>query len=155
MDHKDSYDERQSQPNIAENECELFFPNIVRFGFDEKNANIKKELFVGIPPTIRNAPDFIVFSKRKGPVFMDAKGFTDTIKIKLSDIKAYSFWNHQMPLYFFFLDCEESKHSVCSFMKLIEIIEDNDVPIETYHDNNKGYYDVPKNLLYGKEVINA
>jgi hypothetical protein len=102
-----SYTQRQSNINAGEEVFEAYMKEknyeFQRFGFDEKNNNIKG--FFLMHPFLRSLPDYIsYFESRKKLYYIQVKG---TNKLKLDDILNYShfesmFCNQDSELVIFF-----------------------------------------------------
>jgi hypothetical protein len=102
-----TYEQRQNNINIGEEVFESYMREknyeFQRFGFDEKNKNIKG--FFLMHPFLRSLPDYITyFESRKKLYYIQVKG---TNKLKLDDLLNYShfesmFCNKDSELVIFF-----------------------------------------------------
>ena len=58
----------------------------LRYGLDHLDSELP---IYKIPGLIRSAPDYIIFTKGNVPLFFEAKGFKDIVKLK-GDIKKFT-----------------------------------------------------------------
>jgi hypothetical protein len=134
-----SYDERQSNINLGEELFEAFMKEkkyeFQRFGFDEKNNNIKG--FFLMHPLLRSLPDYISYfeSKRK-LYYIQVKG---TNKLKLDNLLNYShfesiFCNEYSEIVIFF--CFKNEKPIIKTMKEIKKMITG-CEIKVWHDNKQ------------------
>ena len=140
---KDKVNTRLSSRNIAEDKCEEYLNTVdglhwSRFGFDETNNNIPIKFFIKIPEIVRNVPDYICVKEKA--FFIETKGFVETLKIKESDLKSYTYWNDILNLYFFAYDCEREVFHKLSYREILAELPTSE--IARYPDNNKLYYKI-------------
>ena len=111
----------------------------IRTGLDalDCNAPIWK-----IPSFIRAIPDYIVFIEER-PLFLEAKGFVDKVKLKIRDLKNYRAWNDQLEVILFFYDIKNEAYCEVMFNEIVRIIKERKPEIKSYpeHPDNT-YYEI-------------
>tara|TARA_Y100000310_G_C20339770_1_gene649220 strand:- start:83 stop:595 length:513 start_codon:yes stop_codon:yes gene_type:complete len=145
-----TYDERNiNRVNRAEimaiRSFEKWGVNYVRFGFDEKEKRVDSQDWWNIPEVIRNAPDFIVFSRTT--CFFEAKGYRGNLKIKIADWESYATWNHMMSLYFLACNFDSYRTYLLHFRDLDMYIKSPFTKKGVYDDNKKPFYIIEENKL--------
>jgi hypothetical protein len=143
-DLNDSYKVRNSGNNIAEDVMLEYFKErnvkICRFGFDEKNENIDSQSFFKIPDEIRSAPDYIAIFDHA--VFIEVKGFSNSLKVKRKDLVNYAIWNKIMPVYVFVYNAISGKEQLLTLAKLNELVDRAETTYESFPDNDKRYFNI-------------
>ena len=128
--------------NTAEEKCVEYLKNssilYTRYGFDCLHDVPAKD-FIKIPENLRSTPDYMIF--RDSAYFLEAKGCFDILKLKLSDLKAYNFWNNLCKLYIFSYSSKFNEHKIVELDKITEITAI--CSIDYYEDNWKAYYKIP------------
>ena len=143
MSYKDDFKKRNSTI-IAEPKCEEWLKknNVVytRYGFDAL-FDIKPKDFMKIPDLIRCTPDFMVIGKNA--CFIEAKGCSDILRIKVDDLKSYLRWDKICPVYLFVYSTTFKSKKVETIKKINDYIHLGVVPRGVYPDNGKEYYKIP------------
>ena len=117
----------------------------VRFGLDalDSNAPIWK-----IPVLIRSVPDYIVFSKYDKPYFFEAKGFKNTIKLKIRDLDNYKVWNVHLAIMLFLYDVSKDSYVGVMLNKIVKLIQERKPTIKAYPEHKENtYYEIPVSWL--------
>ena len=139
--YKESFKKRNTI-NTAEEKCVEYLQknNILftRYGFDCLH-NVSAKDFIKIPENLRSTPDYMVF--RDSAFFLEAKGCFDLLKLKLSDLKAYNFWNNLCKLYVFSYSTKFKEKKIVALDIITEIVAT--CKIDYYEDNGKAYYKIP------------
>ena len=116
----------------------------IRCGIDalDCNAPIWK-----IPSFVRAIPDYIVFIEGQ-PLFFEAKGFVDKVKLKIRDLKNYRAWNNQLEVLFFLYDVKNEAYCEVMFSEIVKIVKEKFPEIKSYpeHPSNT-YYEIPISWL--------
>ena len=135
---------RVAEPKAIEYLNRRMIP-FIRTGLDalDCNAPIWK-----IPSFIRAMPDYIIFNQYDQPLFFEAKGFVNTIKLKIRDLKNYRKWNNHLDIVLFFYDIKCEAYCEVMFNEIVKIIIERKPEIKSYpeHPDNT-YYEVPTHWL--------
>lgn len=141
-----SYTQRQSNINAGEEFFEAYMNEknyeFQRFGFDEKNNNIKG--FFLMHPFLRSLPDYIsYFESRKKLYYIQVKG---TNKLKLDDLLNYSHFesmfcnqDSELVIFFCFKDKKPFIKTLTEIKRMITGCE-----IKEWHDK-KQYFELNLN----------
>lgn len=114
-----------------------------KYGFDR---GIPKYYLV--PSFVTCTPDFLVIGEKAVLVEAKGTGRADHIKIKQHDLEQLELWNAIIPVYFFLYDSHLDKHCLMWYNDLVRLTKG--VPWDTYPDNHKKYYKIPKTLMEWK-----
>ena len=144
--YEQGYEERaKSEGNIAEPKAEQFYKSknipIIRYGFDQYDPEkrIEKKDFYKVPELIRALPDYVIIPKK--PYFLEVKGCTDVLKVKIPDMKGYDVWDKIMPIIVFAYS-NLNKHCYrVPYQRLKELLYSMGTKGK-YPDNNKEYLSV-------------
>ena len=147
MNHTEAFEERNKTGiDLADDSCVSYLEKhdikYERTGFDYKER-VGLSDFVKINEYLRGMPDFIVF--RSEAIFLECKGFRNTLKLKMCDVDCYRYWDKFQKVWFYFYDCGTKTPYLLSLDRINEVLDDCE--IGHYHDNNKPYYILPKGLL--------
>jgi hypothetical protein len=144
--HSSSYTQRQANINAGEEIFESYMNEknyeFQRFGFDEKNNNIKG--FFLMHPFLRSLPDYIsYFESRKKLYYIQVKG---TNKLKLDDLLNYSHFesmfcnkDSELVIFFCFKDTKPFIKTLTEIKRMITGCE-----IKEWHDK-KQYFELNLN----------
>lgn len=151
MKHSTYQQRNIGKTNLAEERAEEYLGmrgiEYIRFGFDEKNERIKRNVFFKIPEMLRGAPDFIVIDDES--YFLETKGFRGTLKVKVNDLMNYDAWDRVMKLEFFCWDCDNDEPIRFPYAALKSKIFSQ--PMDQYPDNKKWHYTLSREVLRGIE----
>ena len=101
-----------------------------------------------IPAFIRAIPDYIIFNQYKQPLFLEAKGFVGTVKLKVRDLKNYRAWNDQLEVVFFFYNIKDDTYCEVMFNEIVRIIKERKPEIKSYPEHvDNTYYEIPTHWL--------
>jgi len=117
----------------------------IRAGLDalDCNAPIWK-----IPALIRAIPDFIIFNQHEQPLFFEAKGFANKVKLKIRDLKNYRLWNSHLEIVFFLYDVKNEAYCEVMFSEIVRIITERKPEIKSYPESlDNTYYEIPVEWL--------
>lgn len=146
MNHKEPYNKRKK-----DNTSELKFEEVmkqnnvpfVRFGIDARDSNVTALQFLKMPKFIRNAPDYVILKTQAK--FVEVKGCTETLKLKLSDMASYIYWDKYMPVYFFIYSTTYNNYKFIKVSNLTNLAKK--CPVKQFNDpsptDKKEYYDIP------------
>tara|TARA_R100000742_G_C4277144_1_gene98770 strand:- start:125 stop:571 length:447 start_codon:yes stop_codon:yes gene_type:complete len=128
---------RQNEAEIyAEKWFEKHKYKYTKYGFDEKNNKVGKDIWFELPEFVRSTPDYIVLGKYV--VFCEAKGYRKEKKIKESDFIVYKEWHKILPLFIYFRNFDTNEEEIVAFVDIINNIGNYEYSF--YPDNNKKYY---------------
>tara|TARA_Y100001938_G_C7765423_1_gene270632 strand:+ start:37 stop:495 length:459 start_codon:yes stop_codon:yes gene_type:complete len=147
VNHTETFKERNAKGiDIADDVCVKYLEkNNIKYertGFDCRDRIGKKD-FCKVNSYLRAMPDFLVF--REEAIFIECKGFKDTLKLKMNDVDCYRYWDKFHKVWLFLYDCKNKKTYIISLDRINKVLGDCD--IDTYHDNSKPYYILGKPLL--------
>ena len=135
--YEQGYDERLKAGNISESKAEEFYKSknipITRCGFNEQD---KTKNFYKIPNLVRSLPDYVIIPKKA--YFLEVKGCTDRLKVKLVDMKGYDVWNKIIPIIIFAYSSSNKHCYRVTYQRLKELLDLMGTK-GTYPDNNKEY----------------
>ena len=136
-----SFHERNTnRQNEAEMYAEQWFEKhkykYAKYGFDEKNKKVSKDIWFKLPDFVRSSPDYIVLGK--DVVFCEAKGYRKEKKIKESDLIVYKQWHKILPLFIYFRNFDTNQEEIEAYEDIINNI--GYCEYSYYPDNNKKYY---------------
>ena len=101
-----------------------------------------------IPEFIRSMPDYIIFNQYEQPLFLEAKGFRNMVKLKIRDLKNYRLWNSQLEIIFFLYDIENRAYCEVMFNEIVRIVKERKPEIKSYPENaDNKYYEIPTHWL--------
>ena len=133
---------KRNNHRIAEEKAEQWmnkhsFP-FIRYGMDSLDSGLK---IWRIPIFIRSAPDYIVFKSKDNPSFLEAKGFLDTIRLKVRDMRTYWTWNKHLPIIMLLYNINDNKYCEVSYKAITDIIKTKRPKVGSYPENkdNKFY----------------
>lgn len=144
---------KRNQNRVAEDKVEEYLNkrnvNYLRYGLDHLDSELP---IYKIPSLIRSAPDYIIFKnydeKDNNPIFVEAKGFVNNVKLKLADMKNYAKWNAHMEIMFILYDVKEDAYCSVMYNTIVKIISDKKPEIKSYPENpNNRYYEIPTHWL--------
>ena len=113
--------------------------NYTRYGLDCPNSGFA---VWNIPEFVRLAPDFIVFMGEKNdkPLFLEAKCYSNMLKLKHRDMKSYWHWNEHMPLIMLFYNTNSKEYCEMLYDDVINIVKTKDPDVGVYAENINNYY---------------
>jgi len=155
-----NFNKRNEPSNIAEDLCISWMKKdgeYRRLGFDEKNDRVKSKTFYDIPHLIRCLPDFVWF-KDCYHFFIEVKGCTDSLKMKIRDWLCYERWNEicEGRLYFYIYSVKTGRSYWIALQALRGIMVHHQevrtkvMDKDTYSE--KKYYDIPIELLFSNKL---
>ena len=153
-DHQADFKTRYSNP-IAEPKSEEFYRKrgytYFRYGIDQGGL-VSSKAFIKLPSVIQKTPDYILIDKGQRSYFVEVKGCHKVLRIKVSDLECYKFWDKLVPsmrlFFFIYSTClKSSKQTSCT--TLTKMIDNNNYEIRKYSDNNKQYYAIPVEDIWG------
>ena len=117
----------------------------VRYGLDSLDSELP---IYKIPPFVRSAPDYILFTDYNSPLFFEAKGFKECAKFKIRDLKNYREWNKCLPVIFFLYNVKDGTYCEVMFNEIERIIRNTKPEIKAYPESiNNKYYEIPISSL--------
>ena len=139
----------RNKNRIAEQKAEEYLKRrltpYLRYGLDHLDSELPIYKIHGL---IRSAPDYIIFTEGNTPLFFEAKGFKDIVKLKLADMKNYAKWNAHMQIVFLFYNVKEDTFCEVMFHDVERIINEEKPEIASYPENpNNKYYKIPISWL--------
>tara|TARA_B100001123_G_C14988865_1_gene898745 strand:+ start:195 stop:734 length:540 start_codon:yes stop_codon:yes gene_type:complete len=158
-DHTSTYQERKKfKGKHSEDYAIPHFESrnipIIRVGLDSHNDDIPSKLWMNIPKLIRNIPDFIVLPNEDGNYFLECKTGREYVGLKLSELKSYGYWNEHLPVAFFIYSKLYNTVYTVSYVKIMELISEQNYKIGEYN-NNERYYIIPMKDLHLKGEMYA
>ena len=158
MNHQETYQERNKGLNHAELYAVQHYENrkmiIIRSGLDALNKTIPAKLWVNIPKSIRNLPDYIIMGD-KGNYFLECKGGKTHVHFKISELKSYSYWNDIMPVIMFVWSSTYNTIYRVEYPKLMDLISEQNYEIGEYPNNQEKYHIIPMADLTLKGIMDA
>ena len=135
---------KRNTHRIAENKAEEWMNKrslpFIRYGMDSLDSELK---IWKIPIFVRSAPDYIVFmgENEDKPMFLEAKGFRDIIRLKIRDMRTYWAWNEQLPILMLFYDITNKSYCETMYKDITHIIKTNKPNVGSYPESvdNKFY----------------
>ena len=134
---------------VAEKEAEKYLERrqtrYIRYGLDCLDSDLP---IYKIPALVRSAPDYIIFTEDDNPLFFEAKGFKDMVKLKLRDLNNYSKWNNHLKIILFLYDVKEKAYCELMFNEIVKIIENRKPDVCAYPESPDNlYYEIPVSWL--------
>ena len=140
---------KRNSHRIAEEKAEQWmnrhdFP-FIRYGMDSLDSGLK---IWRIPIFVRSAPDYIVFKNKDNPSFLEAKGFLDTIRLKVRDMRTYWTWNKHLPIIMLLYNITSNKYCEVPYKDVIDIITTKKPKVGSYPENvNNKFYEIKEEWL--------
>ena len=130
---------------MAEEYLDRRMVRYIRYGLDHLDSELP---IYKIPALVRSAPDYIIFTEDDNPLFFEAKGFKDVVKIKLRDLNNYKKWNNHLKVILFLYNVKEECYCELMFNEMVKIIENRKPDVRAYPENpNNLYYEIPTSWL--------
>ena len=117
----------------------------IRYGLDLLDSELP---IWKIPPFIRSAPDYIIFNQYDQPLFFEAKGFKNMVKLKIKDMKNYRMWNAHLQVILFLYNIRHNSYCEVMFNEAVKIIIEKKPEIKSYPESpDNKYYEIPIHWL--------
>jgi hypothetical protein len=152
LNHNSTFKQRSTIPDIADEKFQEYAvknDNILyckRYGFDERTSGMNISTWMAIPKELRASPDFFIISKDRIPCFVEVKGCTNILRLKLDDLDVYNEWNGKIikdiKLYFYIYSVAYNTGISISLNNLLDNCFNLKHTMGRYEDNGKEYYKI-------------